>query len=154
MTLTLPDQPIPDERLTPAKVAEIHITAADLLALEGLCRGDWWELDRTHPYTWTPGHRLCAVGALAVASGYRTDAQMLREFTALYCPPTNPGQDPPEPGDPHPALRALLDWHDTQDIEYLFRWSDDAKAANEPERITGTFRAIAAGLRAQSGTSS
>lgn len=149
MSLTLPETPIPDERLTPAEVAEIHVTAAALIEREGLFRGDWWELDRAHPYTWTPGHALCAVGALAVATGYRTDAQLLREFTALYAPPVNPGEDPPEPADPHPALQALLAWHGTQDIEFLFKWSDDAEQAGEPERITETFRAIAAGLRTQ-----
>ena len=143
MTITLPEQPIPDERLTPGKVAEILLTAAALLELYGLHVGDWWEHHRPSFGAWVPdaGLRLCAVGAIAVAAGYRTTHGAERHMIDLHA--ADEGRDEPEP---HPAVVALLRWHGWKHPDEIYPWSDAAAKDEEPERVYETFRAIAARL--------
>lgn len=141
MNWTLPENPTPDERLTPEKVAEILLTAAELGEREGLHTGDWWEWGPDLPFHWAPGRRVDAVGALAVAAGYRTDGEIFAKM--------NPYRATTESYDLHPALAALTAWLGVDDLQAVTAWSDAAHEDGEPERVWETFRAIAAGLLAE-----
>lgn len=147
MTLTLPDQPIPDERLTNGKVAEILLTAAAVIEREGLHLGDWWEFgprDAPLRMDWAPGQRCCAIGAIGVASGYRDVYGVAREVAGGF-----EDDDAVQADGPHPALRALMTWLGVDRPSGVWRWSDDAHTDGEAERVTETLRAVAAGLLAR-----
>lgn len=149
-TVHAPDAETPNSTpdfTDPAVQARVLDEAADLIKAYGRQVGDWWArpLGRqgfpvlTGDYV--DGSCLCAVGAIAVSMGFRTN----NEVFTVVC-----GLDDEDPGDegrrpPHPVVREVMKALRCTKVEHVFDWSDEAR----DDQIVGRLREIAAELRAQ-----
>ncbi len=107
--------------------ADILDRAADIIARDGLCQGEWWT-DTT--LAWTPGTPCCAAGAIAVATG---DTTIVGAFACWVAA--------------HPAFLAFANHLGFVDQPGLvIQWSDDP--IRTPERVVRELRACAKNLRA------
>lgn len=105
MDTTLAATPVPADALSPAKVAEILVTSAELIERHGLYRGDYWPDSESR--RWTEGTPCCLAGAIAVSLGHREVADAAH---ALYgALPADDDYAEVDPDGAHPALVALME---------------------------------------------
>jgi len=131
---TLPAQPINPMTTTRADLAGVFRTAANLVDSTPLHTGDLWSHAST--YHWELGVPDSPVGALCVASGYRT-REGAAHFRGKVDNPNNAGK---MENHPLQILIHHLGLADRYDIE---EWAFFAAYDNAADRVAGVFREIA-----------
>lgn len=116
-----------------APIADILDRAADLIAQNGRHVGAYWEF--AHRIAWQPTMECCAAGAIGVAMGLRSHA----DVDWFVVPAVIDGGDEP----PHPAFAALMRHLGFDAINDVFAWSDE----HQPGEIARVMRECAKQLR-------